>query len=179
MVDPVLTRLWGRRALYAAVMVLMILTGLIPNLRATTPWPGPDLMLALTLCWLLRKPAQVPTLLIGAVFLLADFLEQQPLGVHTAMVVAVTEFVRSRGVRPSELTLLTDWAVAAFAIAAVMVGERIVLTATLVPTVGPGMVTLRLLATVLAYPLVVWAARVLLRVQPPRPGDRIGMGRIA
>lgn len=165
--DPLIWRLWGNRALFAGVAMLIILTGLIPNETGADHWPGPDILLALTICWLIHNPAQVPVALIAAVFLLADFLLQRPPGLRTALIIGVSEYLRSREIRPQEMTLPVEWAVAALTIASILVAERILLLITAVPIVTTGITVIHIIATVLSYPFVLWLSRVLLRLREP------------
>lgn len=176
--DPLNWRLWGNRALFAAAAMLLMLTGLIPNETGADHWPGPDILLVLTMCWLLRNPAQVPVALIAAVFLLADFLLQRPPGLRTALVIGVTEYVRSREIRPTEMTLPVEWAVAALAITVILVAERILLLITGVPVVTTGITTIHILATVLSYPLVLWVATLLLRLREPTNAETSAWERL-
>lgn len=176
--DPLIWRLWGNRALFAVVALLVMLTGLIPNETGADHWPGPDILLALTMCWLLRNPAQVPVALIAAVFLLADFLLQRPPGLRTALVVVVTEYVRSRDIKPAEMTLPVEWAVAALAIGVILVGERVFLLVAAVPLVTTGITVIHIMATILAYPLVLWVATALLRLREPTSAENSAWERI-
>ena len=64
--------LWARRALFLAVAGVLILAGLVPLGTAPRAVPPPEALLALTLAWIARRPAEVPALSVAAVFVLAD-----------------------------------------------------------------------------------------------------------
>ncbi|WP_416915514.1 MAG: hypothetical protein ACMUJJ_00100 [Roseicyclus sp.] len=69
---------WAYRALFLGLCATVIAYKLLPLNLNDRGLPGPDLLLALTLAWLLRQPAVVPIGSILIVFLMADFLFQRP-----------------------------------------------------------------------------------------------------
>ena len=77
--------------------------------------PGPDLLLALTLAWLLRQPAVVPIGSILLVFLLADFLFLQPPGLWTLLVIIVVRGLRRRRLTMDRIPICSSWNGSAFA----------------------------------------------------------------
>ena len=57
-------------------------------------WPAPDLMLALTLAWVVRRPDLLPAPLIAAYFFVEDILMMRPPGLWALIVLGATEFLR-------------------------------------------------------------------------------------
>ena len=75
---------------------------------------GPDLMLAFTFAWVLRRPDYVPVLLIAAIFLLEDMLLMRPPGLWTAdRADRDRDPARSREPRPREMPFMAEWAMVA------------------------------------------------------------------
>ena len=64
MVDPRSARRLGHYAIFAAIAALTTFLRLLPVNQAPGRIPGPDLMVAFTFVWLMRRPDYVPALLI-------------------------------------------------------------------------------------------------------------------
>src|SRR5690606_35781377 len=52
-------------ALYVLMAFILLFLRLLPVSPGAISWPGPNLLLALTLAWVLRRPDQVPALAIA------------------------------------------------------------------------------------------------------------------
>jgi len=152
-------RLVTGQAVYALIAVVLIFLAILPLDRSPGALPGPDLLLAVTYVWVIRRPDLAPVWLITAVFLLADAMLTRPPGLWTAGVVLTTEYLRSRSFLTTEVSFAMEWAVAASMIASVMVGTSTV-SAVLGPLApGLGALLVKLVGTVLIYPVVVAVAR--------------------
>lgn len=176
MLDARRSRRLGGSALYVAAATLIVVTGMLPTGAGWARWVGPDLLLDLTLAWVLRRPDQVPALLIALVFLLADLLTLRPPGLRAAIVVTATEAARLREHRWRDQRFLVEWLRVAVLMAGVMVADRVIQTAFFVPAaLSPraplGQDVVALIATAGAYPLVVAAARALLGLRRMAPGE--------
>ena len=163
-------------ALYVAAALVIVMAGLLPLGPGWVRWTGPDLLLALTFAWVLRRPDQAPVLLVAAVFLLADLLTLRPPGLRAALVVVASESARLREHRWRDRTFLFEWLRVAILMGAIMVADRVVQTVffvppALAPRVPLGQDMIRLIATVAVYPLVAGAARVLLGLRRMAPGE--------
>lgn len=142
-----------RRVLFLALGVVVVLVAVAPS--PAPPGPAtPDWLLAFVLVWLLRSPRAAPPWAILALVFLSDVLQQRPLGLHSALVLLVTEFARTQVWRRREGGFLGEWGIAAVAILAVMLAERLLLTLALVPQGGLGATLISAGATIAAYPLV-------------------------
>src|SRR5690606_8936180 len=97
---------------------------LLPLSPGSITWPGPDLMLAVTLVWVLRRPEQLPVLLIAAVFFIEDMLMMRPPGLWTALVIVATEAARHREHRWRELPFMVEWLRVALLIALIVLANR-------------------------------------------------------
>ena len=150
--------LWARRVLYLAAAGVLILAGLVPIGGAPRAVPPPEIVFALTLAWIARRPREVPILSVAVVFVLADLLLMRPPGLHALAVVAAAEWLRAHPARPGEP--LPEWGRAGAAILVAGLAEQAVLAVTLAagPPLGPALGRAALTAAV--YPvaaLVVWA----------------------
>ena len=66
--------------------IVAIWTALIPFDAADDGWPGPDLVLALTLAWVVRRPAGAPFWAVAALGMAADLALARP--VHAVHVIS-------------------------------------------------------------------------------------------
>ncbi|MEL7116204.1 MAG: rod shape-determining protein MreD, partial [Pseudomonadota bacterium] len=111
MAEPSPTReRWRFGATYAALVFGLMLIHLVPLSVGPGRIPGPDLLICITLAWVLRRPHYVPVLLVAALFLMADILFMRPLGLYAALVVLAVEFLRARAGQTREQTFPAEWA---------------------------------------------------------------------
>lgn len=145
---------------YLLAALALILAALLPLSPGRIAWPGPDLLMAVTLAWVLRRPEQVPVLTVALVMLAADILLFRPLGLGAALAVVATEVARRQQQRWRAQGFLVEWLRVAILMGLMVLAERVIRTLFLVPaTLAPlpplGSEALRLIATIAAYPLVV------------------------
>ena len=184
MVDPVTAHRLAYRALFVALSFGSLFLRILPlDLMPVLPldfmpvrFPGPDLMTAVTIAWVLRRPDYVPALLIALVFLLEDLVLLRPPGLWTAIILLGTEFLRSREATLRDLPIAVEWLVAAALIVAMTMIDRLVLALFLVPQVSPSLTALQVLATFAAYPFVVLATRFLFGAGRSAAGGLDGIG---
>lgn len=149
-------------ALYMLSALILMFFKLLPLNPGTIIWPGPDLMLALTLAWVLRRPDQLPALVIVITMLVGDLVLLRPLGLWTALVLMGSEAARSREVRWRDQSFPMEWLRAATLVTMIMLGQHLVMLVFLLEVPPFGMLVLHLVATVIAYPLVVLFSRYIL-----------------
>ncbi|MBY6048262.1 rod shape-determining protein MreD [Vannielia litorea] len=176
MVDPVTTRIWGYRAAFAALCALFAFFRLLPLDTTAGGLPGPDLMLALTFAWVLRRPAFVPPALIVAVFLLADLIFHRPPGLWTLLVLLGCEFLRARQALSRELPFPLEWGMAAVVMVGLMVANMALLALFMVPRPPLGVAVLQIGITIVTYPLVVAASHMLFGLRKAAPGEVDALG---
>jgi rod shape-determining protein MreD len=139
--------------------------------------PMPDLMLCLTMAWVLRRPAHLPAPLIGLAYLAEDLFTLRPPGLWALMVLAGTEFLRRRQAVAREITLMLEWALVAGVMLAMMLANRMVLAIVMVPQPPLDLSLLGLGLTVICYPPVVLVLHFVLRIRKPAPGELDELGR--
>lgn len=171
MIDPLASRRWLFRLLFATLTLAVMLILLLPLNTAPSQVPGPDLVLCLAFAWVQRRPDYVPTALLALVFLLADLLLMRPPGLWAVLALLGAEFLRSRMQGSSELPFIAEWAFTAAIIAGVMLGYWVMLTVAMVPHATPVLATMQAAMTILAYPLVVFVSRTTFNVQRITPSE--------
>ena len=115
--------------------------------------------LGLLLVWVLRRPDQLPALLVVVLVLVEDVMLLRPPGLWSLFVLIGSEAARRREARWRDLPFMVEWLRVSILIAAMMLGYRVVQMLFLLPVPALGQVMLHLIATVASYPLVVLAAR--------------------
>lgn len=164
--------------LYAGLAMAIFFIDLLPLETTPRRWAAPDLLLALTIAWALRKPDYTPALLVGAVFLLADFLLQRPPGLYALVVVLGLEFLRSRGPDLRNAPFVFEWFVVALVLTGMTLVHRLASAVAFLEPPALGLTVVQMLLTLLAYPLVVLASHYLFGVRARVPGklDDRGIG---
>jgi rod shape-determining protein MreD len=163
--------IWGYRVLFLALCAVVITFKLLPLGLHDQGLPGPDLLLALTLAWLLRQPAVVPIGSILIVFLLADLLFQRPPGLWTLLVVVVSESLRQRRLTMTEFPFLLEWSAFAGAVFTMILLDRMLLWVLMVDLPPLGLVLAHAIVTAAIYPLVVVVSKFLFGLRKIGPAD--------
>ncbi|WP_372839577.1 rod shape-determining protein MreD [Phaeovulum sp.] len=177
MVDPISRQLWLHRALYLAIAMVVLFLRLLPLSSGASGWPGPDITLALTLAWLLRRPEFVPAVLVVAVMLIEDLMFQRPPGLWALIVLGGTEFLRAREVSLRDLSFMLEWITVGVLLLVMVLADRLVLSLLMVPQPPLGLTLLYYLATLAAYPLVVIASYAAFGLRRAAPGEVDAFGR--
>lgn len=175
--DPMAQRTWLGRFIYLGLACVIFFFRLLPLNAVPGGLPGPDLLLAMTLAWLIRRPEQVPAPLIAGVFLMADMLFLRPPGLWTLIVLGATEFVRSRSSPTRDVPLAAEMGLIAILVITATVVELIALSIFLLPKPGLGIALLQALFTLVAYPVIVAALSLGLGLRRIAPGDVYDQGR--
>ena len=167
----------GHLGLWLALVVASFFLRILPIDLSPAGLPGPDLLLLLTMAWVLRRPSHLPALAIALVWLIEDLLLLRPPGLWALMVLAGTEFLRGRHAVVREITFLLEWAMVAVVLAAMTVGYRLVLAIVMVPQDPLDLSLLKLGFTVASYPAVVLVLHFVLRIRKPATGEVDELGR--
>lgn len=146
---------WGYRLLFLALAGALMFTQLLPLEMSPGQFPGPDILMLLIFSWVIMRPAILPITLIAAVVLLSDILFMRPLGLWTLLVVLASEFLRTRATALRDTPFPLEWLLVAGVTAAVFMANALVLAVFAVSQAGLGLTLIGLIATIIAYPLVV------------------------
>lgn len=167
--------LWGYRVLFVLMAGTLAFLQLLPLDPGPGQFPGPDVLLLIALFWTVVRPSLVPVWLLAIVFLLSDLLLMRPPGLWTALTILGCEFLRSRRVLMRNASFPVEWLFVAIVIAAMTVTNTLVLTIFAVPQPTFGLTVIRMVFTVLCYPLVVVLAGRAIGLSKPT-GEREAMG---
>lgn len=177
MAEAVDSRLWAGRVLWVLLFLALMMSALLPFSTMPPVWAGPDLLLAITLLWVMRRPDLVPLPVIALSWFIADILMQRPPGLVTALILLATEALRRRNVQLRALPLILEWLTASAVVIAITLGYRIVL-ALLVTSQAPlGLSLMRMVMTLLAWPVVALVARFVFGITRPAPGEVDALGK--
>lgn len=180
------TRLIGKRLLYVVLWMVLIFLHLLPlEMARPSPlsspslldriWTAPDLHLAITLAWVLRRPEYVPPLLIAGTFLMSDLLLQRPPGLWAALALLGSEALRRRAPALRDLTFPMEWLNVTMTLVAMFLGYRIILGVMMVEAGPLSPTVVQALTTIAVYPVVVVLSQLLIGVRKLAPGDIDGM----
>lgn len=175
--DPIALRLWAGRGIYLLIACVLVFVRLLPLDSSPGGFPAPDLLLAVTFAWVLRRPEQVPPLLIVAVFLVNDLMFLRAPGLWTLIVLLATEFLRARRGPARDLPFALEWTLVAVVLVAATLAESLILLVFVVPRVPIGVALLHGLVTLVAYPAVVAALGLGLGLRRAMPGEADATGR--
>jgi rod shape-determining protein MreD len=171
MADPVATRRLTYRALLLGLLAVVMIAKLMPLHPGPGTFPAPDLLLLITIAWVLRRQDYVPVVVVALVFLLADFLFLRPPGLGAAIVVVATEFLRTREPGWRDIPFLLEWAIVAGVLTAMTLAYSAALAVFFVDQPGLGRTLLHLAITIAAYPLVVLLTARALGLKKAAPGE--------
>lgn len=165
------TFLWSMRTLYLALCGLVMFLHLLPLEPVTRFWAAPDLMIALTFAWTLRRPDYVPIMCVAGIFLLADFLLHRPPGLWAALVLIGSQTLRAKAPDLRDLTFPMEWLSVATTLLAITIGYRVILSILAIDAPPLTLSLVQMLTTLVAYPLVVLASQTIFRVRKIAPGE--------
>lgn len=169
--------LWLHRLIFLAVALFLTFLRLLPLDSIAGHLPGPDILVCMTLAWMVRRPEYLPAPMIAAVILSEDFLLMRPPGLWTAIVLMGAEFVRSRAALTRELSFGVEWLLVAGVMLAMFTANRLVMGLAFVDQPVLGFALVQLLWSVLAYPAVVAFSRFGLDLHKPAMGEIDAYGR--
>ncbi|WP_208352544.1 rod shape-determining protein MreD [Pseudaestuariivita rosea] len=143
----------------------------LPSLTASIrSWLTPDILLAITCAWIMRRPDYVPVILVGVIFLLADLLLQRPPGLYAVIVILGTEFLRTRAFELRNGFFIAEYLTVAAVI--YMIGLLYFFACSITMIVRPDFLLLFIqsMTTVALYPLVTFVSRAVFGIYHIGPG---------
>lgn len=177
MADGANRTVWLYRGIFVILALFVLFVRLLPLGTDAGRLPGPDLLLCVMLAWVMRRPDYLPVLMITALVFLEDIILMRPLGLWTALVVLATEFLRSRAALTRELSFAVEWMLIAGLMVGLLLGYRLFFALAFLPQSGFGFAMTQTLWSILCYPLVVMASRLILDLRKPAMGEVDAMGR--
>ncbi len=171
MIDAATRQLLTGSIAYCLCMGVLLFLRLLPLSTGAAGWAGPDIGLCLTFAWVLRRPDQLAAPLIAAIFLIEDIMLLRPLGLWAAIVLMGTEAARRREQRWRDQSFMVEWMRIALLMGAMLMACRIVAVILLMPKPALGQAILQYIATLAAYPVVVFLARWLIGLRHVSPAQ--------
>lgn len=167
---------WAAGLTYAALAGALLVAPLLPFNTVPRGYATPDVLIAVTAAWAVRRPDALPAPLVGVVFLLADFLFGRPPGLRCALALVMTEWLRRRAARLRRGSILSEWAAAGSAIALVGLVDRAVLAVVMTPQAPLGLTLMQLVLTIALYPAIGGVAQLALGLRRPAQGEVDALG---
>lgn len=168
--------IWWKRGLFLLLALTILFGNLLPLSTVPSSWAGPDLLIALTFAWALRRPEFVPVLLIAFIMLLADLLLQRPPGLMAALIVLGTEQLKTRAIGLRDASFVGEWVAAGLVVVSVFLLNRVTLSVLMVDQAPLGLTLIQMIATILIYPVVVFVSHLFFGVRKLAPGDDDAIG---
>ncbi|MCK8464189.1 rod shape-determining protein MreD [Aliiroseovarius sp. S1339] len=173
MTDRLTLMRWLFSIALVAIAAVVLFARLLPIDLTPGRIPGPDILLAFTFAWVLRRPDYVPVLLVAILFFLMDMLLLRVPGVWPLMIVAGSEFLRRREHGMREQHFLVEWGLVAMTLLAMLIGQRLLLAVFFVDQVPFGLALMQIISTAAVYPMIVFISVFLLGVEKLQPGDDV------
>lgn len=140
----------------------------------------PDLVYALVVAWVIRRPASTPLWVVLVIGLYADMMLARPVGLGALALLLAAEGFRARSVLFHGAPFPLEWLAAAAGFAAMLVGMRLALELVFTDAPGIAVMVRALVATALAYPVVALGLSWCVELRMPRgSGSGRGFGRLS
>lgn len=193
MANAVDARTWVNRGVFLLIGSVIMVIQLVPQSMepwmisvpftggGLSPWQfqmvPPNLLLAVTLAWVVRRPRFVPVWMVALTFLMADLFFQRPPGLWAALVVILTEAMRKRSREFRTIPFVGEWGSVSLGIVAITIANRAILAIVVAPVAPFGLVLLQMILTIAIYPLVVVFAHYLFGISRITPGETGSRGQ--
>lgn len=171
------SRLWLMRAGFVGLALLILFFHLLPLDTVPRRWAPPDLLIAFTFAWVLRRPDYVPVLILALVMLVADLMLQRPPGLQAMLMVLGCEYLKSQTAGLRQASFLGEWMAVGIVLVGITVLNRLILGILAVDPAPLGLHLIQMGLTLLVYPVVVVLSQSLMGVRKLAPGDADAMGR--
>jgi len=157
--------------LYAAIGFGLFFVHFLPQQTLPSRIAPPDILMALTFAWSIRRPEFVPLILVAVMFLLADLLYHRPPGVLAACTVIGVEFLRSRAHDMRRAPFPLEWVLVGVTVIGVFTLARLITGVALIPQAPLGLSAVQVGMTIIFYPAVVGFSHFVLGVKSTLQGS--------
>jgi len=171
------SRLWLMRAGFVGLALLILFFHLLPLDTVPRRWAPPDMLIAFTFAWILRRPDYVPVLILALVMLVADLMLQRPPGLQAMLMVLGCEYLKNQTAGLRQASFLGEWTAVGIVLVGITVLNRLVLVILAVDPAPLGLNLIQVGLTFLVYPVVVVVSQSVMGVRKLAPGDADAMGR--
>ena len=170
-----------RSALFVLLAMTAIFVQLLPLDLAAGTVVAPDLLLVLACAWAVRRPEHMPLLLVAAVLLLADLIQDRPVGLWAMISLLIVEAMRAQREAFRGRPFVVEWGGFALALALGLIAQGIILELALVGRPDGIDLPLQIFAVSAAsYPAAALLLHYAFGIRAPRPEERSSrLGRVA
>ena len=178
MAEMTATNRWTMRMVFVAIVALISFMQLLPLNPGPGRFPGPDLLLLVAIAWVQRRPEYVPVWLIALIFFIADWVFMRPPGLWAGIVVVATETLRAQAPQLRDQSIFIEWLTVAGMVTAMFLAYAMILGIFLVDQPALGATLIRLIMTILAYPLAIALSARAFGVRKMVGGETEQFGRV-
>ncbi len=176
--EPSLVNRLRVRGLYVGLAFLILFVQTLPITFSFSHFLAPDVLLAITFAWVLRRPDAITPLVIGVVFLANDFILHRPPGLWTAIVLIACVFLQGRIPRLKDAVYSIEFGLVIGMMIVCFLGYQILLVVTFSGAQPPLPSILQLITTIVIYPLVTFGSRRMFGLSRLSTTDR-NIGRVS
>ncbi len=162
---------WFMRAGYLGLGLAILFFQLLPLETVPRGFAGPDLLIAFTFAWAVRRTDFVPVVLVAGLALLADLLLQRPPGLWAVLTVLATQTLKKREPGLRDQTFAVEWLTVGITLLVLMAGYRLALAVLLIPQASLGLTVFQTVVTIITYPLIAAITAFVFGVRKLQPGD--------
>jgi len=177
MAESPIAQRWFGRFWFIVLACGLIFLQLLPLQTVPQNWAPPDMLLAVAMAWVARRPDLVPIVSIAVVFFLADLLLHRPPALMALIIMGAVEFLRARSESIRSGSFGFEWITVALAIVAVTLANRAILALTASPQAPLSLSMIQMMMTILAYPLAVMVSYLVFGIRRPALGEVDAFGR--
>jgi len=177
MTENTISRLWFMRIMFVALSFIVMFFHLLPLQTTPGTFAAPDIILALGICWALRRPDFVPAVLIALVMLFADIMLSRPPGLFAAIALIAIQMLKSRAARLRDMPFSVEWFTASVSIIGVILTYRLILVVLLVEALALKTALIQISLTILCYPVVIGVSWLFFGLKKPTLGEVNALGQ--
>ena len=172
--------IWFNRALFVSLALFAILAAILPLGLYADALIMPDILMAMTFAWVIRRPETAPYVLVFLMALFADVMLMRPLGLWAMLTLLTAEFARSQRKPLREQMFVMEWVIFGFVFAIAVGASMMMLKLTFTPGPSVDLMLNHMVSTILIYPPVAGILHFVFRIRAPRDAARPDrLGRVA
>lgn len=166
------TRYWLEVTLFAILGFVAIGIPMIPMGLAADSLPFPDLLFALMVGWIIRRPETAPLLVVAFLAVLADAMLMRPMGLWALILLVATEALRFSLRAFRDIPFLLEWAYVAGLLVLMTLAQSVLQLVSFSDVYGFSDQAWHVLRTIAIYPIVVAVLHYIFRIRVPKLADR-------
>ena len=156
-------RLLRLRCTFLVIAIFLIMLPTLPIRTNFNQIFVPDLLLIMTITWVMQRPDIIGPITITVVFLFADFILQRPPGLWTVIVLFAATFLGMRSTRFKEVFFIYEWATVSVIIIFCYLTQYILMRLTFLASYDLKLLTITGLITIFFYPVFRWLFQPMLK----------------